>query len=162
MTDDQTPGSSMDTMPRTRWGRAKFAGGRLSALWTAVPLGVALAAGIAAIAVLTGGAGPRPVAGAVAIGLITVWPCFGLAWALVVDRDTLRGAPADPEQSVESAWYQRAASGAFTDMLLITGLGTAAISFAAIDIPTHLALAAVLIVAMGSFAVRYAIQHRQG
>lgn len=147
---------------RSRWGRVKFGGGRRAALWFAVPIGVVLAVGTAALAVLTGSAGPRPFLGGVVIALVTVSPWIGLAWAFVVDRESLRGAVADPEQSVESVWYDKAASGAFTDVLLITGLGTTAIALAGIEISTVLALAAVLLVAMCSFGVRYIAQSRRG
>ena len=160
MHDDRNARTRGEADTRSRWGRVRFGGRRLSALWAAVPLGLTLAAVIAAIA--TGGAGPRPVVGGVAVAFVCVWPFIGLTWALIVDRDTLRGATENPEQSVESAWYERAAGGAFSDTLLITGLGTAAIAFASIELSTVLALAAVILVAMGSFGVRYVAQRRRG
>ena len=105
---------------------------------------------------------PHPVVGGIAIAITMVWVCTGLAWALIVDRDTVRGATKNPEQSVESVWFDRAASGAFSDTLLTTGLGTAAIVFARIDISATVALSAVILIAMASCAVRYVIQQRQG
>lgn len=162
MNDDLAAEPAPTTDPRSRWGRVRFGARRLPALMVAAPIGVLLALGIAGIAVATGGAGPHPLVGAAAITLITVWACTGLVWALIVDRNTLRGATANPEQSVESVWYDRAASGAFTDVLLIVGLGTAVLSFASLEIPTLLALAGVLVIAMGSFGIRYLMLQRRG
>lgn len=117
---------------------------------------------VATLAVTTNSAGPRPILGGIAIAFVSLGPCLGLAWAIIVDRDTLRGATADPEQSVESTWYDRAASGAFSDVLLITGLATTVIACTSIEISTVLALATVILIAMGSFTVRYLIQKRRG
>lgn len=147
---------------RTRWGRVKFGGGKLPALWVAAPVGMILAAALALLFVVTHSSAPHPLVGGIAIALTMVWACTGLAWALIVDRDTVRGTTKNPEHSVESAWYDKASSGAFSDILLTAGLGTAAIAFARIDISATLALAAVLMVAMTSFAVRYFTQQRRG
>jgi hypothetical protein len=147
---------------RTRWGRVKLGDGRLPALWTALPFGIVLAVALAGVVVMTGEAGPRPAVGAIAVAAVTIWQCTGLVWAMIVDRNTLQGATANPEQSIESAWYERAAAGAFSDILLITGLGTAAIAFTGIEVPTLVALPGVIIVAAGSLAIRYFAQQRRG
>lgn len=147
---------------RTRWGRVRFGGGRLPALWVAAPMGVILAVALALLFMVTHDSEPHPVVGGVTIAITMVWVCTGLAWALIVDRDTVRGATKNPEQSVESVWFDRAASGAFSDTLLTTGLGTAAIVFARIDISATVALSAVILIAMASCAVRYVIQQRRG
>lgn len=147
---------------RSRWGRATFGGGKVPALWVAAPVGVILAVALAALFVATHSSEPQPLVGGVALALTMVWTCTGLVWVLIVDRDTVRGATKKPEQSIESVWFTRAASGAFTDTLLTTGLGTAAIAFAGIDISATLALSAVIVVAMASFAVRYFTEQRRG
>jgi hypothetical protein len=163
MRGDQADGTaSADTRPRTRWGRVRFGAHRLPALWTAAPAGVLLAVALAAVAIATGGAGPHPAVGAIAIAALTVTPCTALVWAVIVDRETLRGATPNPEQSVESVWYDRAAGGAFTDILLITGLGTTAIAITGLDVPAVLVSTAVLAIAMGSFGIRYLVQQRRG
>ncbi|MGZ0068456.1 hypothetical protein [Microbacterium arborescens] len=94
--------------------------------------------------------------------ILTIAPCTALAWAAVVDRATLRGATEQPEQSVEARWYERASSGAFSDTLLIVGLGTAILAFTQVEVPTLMAMAAVLLIAMSSVAVRYLAQQRRG
>lgn len=156
--DNSAPAGQDD---RSRWGRVKFAGGRLSAMWVAAPVGLILAAALALVFVVTHNVGPNPTVVGIAVTFTMLWPCTALIWALIVDRDTVRGSTTNPEQSVESVWYDRAASGALTDTILTTGLGTAAIAFASIEIPAVIALAAVILIAMVSFGVRYFIQQRQ-
>ncbi len=85
-----------------------------------------------------------------------------LAWVFLVDRSTLRGALDRPEESVEGAWYNRAAQGAFSDILLIVGLCTAFLAITGIRIDVLIALIGVLLVAMGSFGIRYLIARRRG
>ncbi|MBY6538951.1 hypothetical protein HQ325_09720 [Rhodococcus sp. BP-349] len=157
---DGTDGHDI-TDSRSRWGRTTFDDGRYPALWAAAPFGAVAALAIAAALVLTDSAGPRPAVGAVAAFVVCLWPCVGLAWVVLVDRNTLRGAPADPEHSVESAWYDRAAGGAFTDLLLITGLGTAGLAISGTDVSAVPALGLVLVVAMGSFGLRYQLARRR-
>lgn len=129
---------------------------------------MALAAGfiagtaLALVLVATRSIGPHPVAAGIAVAILMLPPCAGLVWALIVDRDTLRGATKNPEQSIESAWYDRAASGALGDTVVVTGLGAAVIVFTGVQVPTELALAAVILVAIGSVAIRYLIQQRRG
>ena len=43
-------------------------------------------------------------------------------WAVVVDRSTIRGAAARPEQSVEAAWLDRAAAAGFMDVLALAAI----------------------------------------
>ncbi|MFT4279793.1 hypothetical protein [Microbacterium sp.] len=163
MTDSRSPEAAPSAaQERSRWGRVKFGSRRLSALVVAAPIGLVLAVGIGAVAALTGAAGPRPLLGGIAMAAVTVWPCLGLVWALIVDRQTLRGATPNPEQSVESAWYDRAASGAFSDTLLITGLGTAGLAITGLDVPVLIPLIAVLLISMGSFGIRYLVLQRRG
>lgn len=148
--------------PRSRWGRTRYGSKGLPALRTAAPIGILLAATIATIVVATGNAGPRPIIGGFAVASMSVWACVGLIWALIVDRNTLQGAFRDPDQSIESVWYDRAASGAFLDILLITGLGATVVAFSGLEVPTAVALAVVLFIAMGSFGLRYLVLQRRG
>ncbi len=162
MREDQDNTAPAGRDVRSRWGRVKFGGGRLSALWVAAPAGLILAAALARLFMMTHNVGHHPIVGGIAVAFTMLGACTGLIWALIVDRDTVRGSTKNPEQSVESAWYDRAASGAFQDTLLTTGLGTTVIAFASIDISAVVALAIVILIAMVSFGVRYSIQQRQG
>ena len=147
---------------RTRWGRVKFGGRGLPALWVAAPFGAVGAVALALIAVSTESAGSRPVLGGIAIGLVALWPLTGIVWVLIVERSTLTGAAANPEQSVESRWHERAASGAFTDTLLIGGLGAVAITLSGIDLSAVYAVAALVLLSMASFGIRYFAQRSHG
>lgn len=160
MNENRNTLSVADTRPR--WGRMRFGDRRLSALWIAIPAGALASSALAAFVVATGGGGPQPVVGAAVIVALTLAPCIGFVWVAVVDRSTLRGAAEQPEQSVESRWFERATSGALTDTLLIVGLGTATLAFTRVEVPTLIALSAVLMIAMGSVAVRYLVQQRRG
>lgn len=160
MVENSDTPSVVDTRPR--WGRMRFGSRRFSALWVAIPVGVLVSAALAAVVVATGAAGTQPALGAVVIVALTLPACVGFAWVAFVDRSTLRGTTEQPEQSVEARWFERASSGALTDTLLIVGLGTAILAFTRVEIPTLIALSAVLLIAMASVAVRYLAQQRRG
>lgn len=147
---------------RTRWGRSKFGSGTASALALAIPAGMLLSAATATVAVSVGFAADRPWLGATALGVALAGPMVALAWVLCVDRSTIRGAAERPEESVESGWYRRATSGAFHDVLGLTGLGVAVLFLSEVQVPGSYALLAVLVLCFASFAIRYAIQRRQG
>ncbi|MGM1029706.1 MAG: hypothetical protein ACQEWM_07505 [Actinomycetota bacterium] len=148
------------TAATSMWGRARIGGRRHSALLIAVPIGIVLALGVGALAAWFGAAGRDPLAGAVAFALATVWPLVALAWILVVDRTTIRGALDRPEESVESAWIDAASQGAFRDTLGIAGLGAAALFVSGAEVPGSFALLAVVVVMMASFGIRYLVARR--
>lgn len=139
---------------RSRWGRARF-GGTTAQLWTAaLGIGVLVAAGSGWLFQwLRDGGSPLLEFSVMAAFILPVSTVLG--WAVLVDRSTLAGAPRKPEDSVESAWYDKAASGAFTDILLVAGLGCAAVSLLGLEGSFGFVLAAVLLFAMLDFGVRY-------
>ncbi|WP_430592098.1 hypothetical protein [Humidisolicoccus flavus] len=147
---------------RSRWGRVKFGERRVSAMAAALPIGAVLAVIVGFIAVASGTAGPHPLLGGTVFALVTVWPLAGLAWALMVDRSTLQGATDRPEESVENAWYENAASSAFTDTITIVGLSLAVLAIGGIALDARIALAGVIGVAALSFAVRFLIKRARG
>jgi len=147
---------------RSRWGRTTVGSHHLSALWLAVPIGVVVAVVVAVVVVDTGSIGTPAGVGQLAMAFAFGWAAAGLAWVLTVDRNTLDGAPRDPERSIESVWHDRAASGAFTDVLLVTGTAATVVSLTGFDMPASVALASVLVVAMGSFGLRYLVLRRRG
>ena len=55
----------------------------------AVPLGILLAALVAAAAALAGFSPQRPLLGAAIVAALTALPLSALAWAFLVDRDSL-------------------------------------------------------------------------
>lgn len=162
MTEEQSNKSLLETARRSRWGRVKFGARRASTLWIAVPAGLILASAITVLVLKMSSTGAaQPFIIGVIIAFVTFWPCTAFVWTLIVDRSTLRSAIPNPEQSVETAWHQRAASGAFSDVGFVVGPATAVIGFADIEFPAALALGGVIFLSLGSFSIRYFIQTRR-
>lgn len=148
------------TAARTRWGRARFGGGSARLLSLSIICGVMLAAGMGSLFGLLV-ATPEHQLLASSLFAVMVLPVSGaIFWALFVDRDSLRGAIADPEASIESHWYDKAAASTFTDLLLVLGLGGAIFSFAPFEANVGTVLAAVIVLLMADFAVRYRMLSR--
>lgn len=148
---------------RTRWGRIKFAGGRVPAMAVAIPAGLILAAGVGALTLLTGvSEGEQALAIAGVFALVMSGGFIGLVWALIVDRSSLRGALDKPEESVESLWLETAMAGALRDTITLTGLALAAVAITGFELDVVWALIGVIWVAFSSTFVRYLIAKKQG
>lgn len=149
---------------RTKWGRSKLGGGRVPAMGVAIPAGLALGAVLGLVAVWLGVAGPDPVIGGTVYAVLLALPTTSLVYVLVVDRTTMVGATERPEESVESGWYDRAAAGAFSDIVIVAGLGATALAFIPADLSVDpmLLLVGVIIVSFASFALRYLLLQRKG
>ena len=78
-----------------------------------------------------------------------------VGWAVLVDRSTLAGAIDKPEDSIESAWYEKAAAGAFGDILMVSGLGSAGFAFIQLEASVSWTLLAVVLLAILDFVARY-------
>ena len=145
---------STQTATRSRWGRSRFGGGPGALITVSLVAGLALSAGAGVLFARMNAADHFTVAALImTAGLL---PVFATAcWALLLDRNTLRGATRNPEISVESQWYDKAAVGVFQDLLLVCGLGGALFSFMPVSVSLGLVLAGVVLVAMIDFAIRY-------
>lgn len=151
------------TDTRTRWGRTKFAEGRLPALTVAIPAGLALSVGVGALTLLTRAArGDHALVVAGVFALVMSWGFIGLIWALVVDRSTLRGALDDPDESVESKWLNAAMAGALRDTIVLTGLTLATLAITGFDLDGTWALIGVVWIAFFSTVVRYLMAKKRG
>ncbi|WP_136787197.1 hypothetical protein [Arthrobacter sp. CAU 1506] len=139
---------------RSRWGQARFGGGTAALLSTSLAIGVLISAGLGGLFVLLTDV-ERPLLAFAVVVVCTLPVAAALGWAVLVERSTLTGAIDKPEDSIESAWYQKATSGAFGDILLAGGLGAAVFSFTGLEAPIGWILAAVLLFAMLDFAARY-------
>ncbi len=126
---------------------------------------------IAAVAVaLLGAAGVGALAGsfnpdrfaltAVVFGAATITPLGALGWFLFIAP---KSVPQDRNaaDNVERRWSEQAASKAFTDLLVLVGVGLAVISIAGIVLDAQLVLLAVVIVAMVDVGLRYAVLERR-
>ncbi|MBD8043557.1 hypothetical protein H9638_07000 [Arthrobacter sp. Sa2BUA2] len=139
---------------RSKWGRARVGGGTPALLGAALVIGALIATGCGALfSWLRNGENPLMEFAVMAAAVLPV--AAALAWAVLVDRSTLAGAVDKPEDSVESAWYDKAASGAFTDILLVAGISCAAVAFLGIEGPASLILAVVVLFSMLDFGARY-------
>lgn len=142
---------------RTAWGRARFGSGRLSALTVALPAGILLGAGSGWLAAALGIGRSNPVLAFVIFAACLVLPATALVYAVVVDRNTVRGATERPGESVEEQWYGKAAAGSFADLIL--GLGAAATVLAFIPaepaVSLKFVLPAILAACFASFGIRY-------
>ncbi|WP_218220011.1 hypothetical protein [Nesterenkonia sp. Act20] len=142
------------TMKRSRWGRSRFGGS--SAVLVSVSLGIGAAISAAAGALfVTLSDSERPILAFALMVTLTLPTAAALGWALLVDRATLIGAADKPEDSIESTWYDKAASGAFGDILLVGGLGAGGFALTWIEGPLTWALSGLVLFAMLDFAARY-------
>ncbi|MGD6978664.1 hypothetical protein ACQCU5_03370 [Citricoccus zhacaiensis] len=146
----------MDTNRTTRsvWGRARCGGSPTTLLVVALIVGVLISAGLGGLFLVLGTA-ENPMFAFWVVFVITLPVSAALGWAVLVDRSTLAGALDKPEDSIESAWYDKAASGAFGDILLVGGLGAGGFGLAGIEGPLTWALSALVVFAMLDIAVRY-------
>lgn len=138
----------------SKWGRAKFGGSSAHLLAASLAAGVLLSGALGWLFMVLRN-GDRPLLAFAVMAVFTLPVAAVLAWAVLVDRATLAGALEEPEDSVESAWYEKAASGAFTDILLVGGLGCAALSFLGTEGTAGLILGSVVAFAMLDFGARY-------
>jgi len=147
------------TPSRTRWGRSRFGGSGRTLIAGSIALGLVLSAGLGGLFAVLEPTASRPLAFGVGVAMTLPFSIL-LVWVLLVDRSTLAGAPDDPEASIESHWYDRAASGAFTDLIIVLGLGSAVFSFLDLGVSTALVLGGLFVIAAIDVAARYLIAKR--
>ncbi|MGO2031856.1 hypothetical protein ACTXJX_14345 [Glutamicibacter ardleyensis] len=147
---------------KARWGRSRFGGSQAMLIIVSLLAGAVLSAALTLVWWNFGPSGDpqRRLLAALAFGLIMLPAMFGLCWVLLLDRSTLRGATKNPEISVESQWYDKAAVGVFQDILLVCGLGAAVLSFIEVQASIGLVLAGVVALSMADFGVRYLLIKR--
>lgn len=153
-----------DQSVRTKWGRTTFGGGRFPAMTVAIPCGLVIGALLGLLAASLGAGGSSPALVGTVFALCLAAPSTMLVYVCVVDRSTMEGAAERPEESVESGWYDKAAAGALTDIVLVAGVIATVLAF----IPTKfsldpgLLLAGVIGLAFVSVAARYLLQRHRG
>ena len=153
---------------RSRWGcSSRLGGGTGRLILVSLVAGVVIALLIGAasygLASSQGDAGPRFPAVTGAVMAASALPVgAALAWLFLVDRTTLRGAVRDTEETIEGRWLEKAQSGAFGDLLVVLGLGTAVASLAGWDLDASTAGVVLLLAMTLSAAVRYLLLKRRG
>lgn len=107
---------------KTRLGRMRSGGSQSKLMLTSAAAGAMTAVIVGAVlTTLTDHTGVS--AGlAVVIYAACLFPVGFVAWwAVLVDRSTIAGAPAQPEESIESRWYDQAAQSTFHVCLWAVG-----------------------------------------
>ncbi|WP_374969506.1 hypothetical protein [Terrabacter sp. BE26] len=118
--------------------------------------------GSAAVGAVAGGLSDHSFAlTATVFAAATVGPMGALAWLLLVAPRSVE-SNRNPDDDVEHRWAQTAAAGAFTDLLVVLGLGLAIVSIADLVLKTQLVLLALVVLAMGDASVRYVGLERRG
>ncbi|TQN46138.1 hypothetical protein FHX52_2844 [Humibacillus xanthopallidus] len=114
----------------------------------------------AAVGVLAGAMSGRPfVLTATVFAASTLAPAGALAWLLLVAPVTVR-PDRNAGDNVEHRWVQVASAGAFTDLLVVMGLGLAVVSVLDVALEAQVVLLALVVLAMGDAAVRYVALER--
>ncbi len=144
---------------KARWGRSRFGGSQATLISVSLLAGAVLSIAAGLLFATLNFPGNFVLATLImAAGLLPVLSVG--CWALLLDRSTLRGATKNPEISVESQWYDKAAVGVFQDILLVCGLGAAVLSFIEVQASIGLVLAGVVALSMADFGVRYLLIKR--
>ncbi|UFU03049.1 hypothetical protein LQF12_00100 [Ruania suaedae] len=147
-----------------RWGRSQWGSARPrpAAWWHAGPLGALAAVVLGVVFSLIGfDADHRWLAFGVST-LCFTGPALALAWAVVVDRSTIRGAVDRPEESVENIWLDKATQRALYDAFILAGAGAAVLSLTRWEVPGATALMVLAVLIAVDVAARYALARRAG
>lgn len=151
----------MDATPRTtaRFGRPRFGGGSAALVIASVIVGAAIASGLGALFAWLGDVGSGELRFSV-VAIATLPVAAALAWVVLVDRTSLPESTERPEDSVEAAWLDRAAQGAFLDVFVTVGVGAAAFSITGLQVESGMLLLALSVLMVADFAVRYLLAKR--
>ncbi|WP_159618835.1 hypothetical protein [Ruania rhizosphaerae] len=145
-----------------RWGRSQWGRTHPGAWWHAAPLGIVLTVTLSIAFSLIGfDAEQRRLA--LGIGLLCfAGPALALAWIVVVDRSTIRGAVDRPEETVENIWWDRATQRTLYDVVVVVGVGAAVLSLTGWEVTAVTALMALAGLIAADVAIRYVLARRAG
>ncbi|WP_263478226.1 hypothetical protein [Mobiluncus mulieris] len=115
-----------ETTKLPAWGYVRKT--KIPAIFPAVPVGALLAIGAAVFRVAANPTGPYRWAAVAILAACLAGPLIALVWMLIVDRSSLPGATAHPEQAVEHHWHSLAATNTFLITIAAAGIGAAVTS----------------------------------
>lgn len=147
--------------PRSRFGHSKFGGSPAALIAGSIVAG--LAAAFAAALILWAIVRPEESTG-LYLGVFTLclFPVASAgAWVFMVDRDTIVGATPNPEESIESTWYDNAAQSTFHIILVIVGVLGVASVFTDVKLSLGTFAIASYVVIMAAFAGSYFFNKRR-
>lgn len=147
-------------MSRSRFGRPRFGGS------TATLLSLSALAGIVGgtlLAWIIATLASLPLTWMAIFAASAIPITASLAWVLMVDRDTLTGAPRNPEESVENVWLHKASSAALLDISGIIGLTVLALTILGdrVSLSADTALMAVWFAGLIDVFIRYQVLKRR-
>ncbi|HCM81647.1 MAG TPA: hypothetical protein DIS84_11315 [Corynebacterium stationis] len=147
--------------PRSRFGHSKFGGSPAALIAGSIVAG--LTAAFAAALILWSIVRPEGSTG-LYLGVFTLclFPVASAgAWVFMVDRDTIVGATPNPEESIESTWYDNAAQSTFHIILVIVGVLGVASVFTDVKLSLGTFAIASYVVIMAAFAGSYFFNKRR-
>ena len=147
--------------PRSRFGRSKFGGSPAALIAGSIVAG--LAAAFAAALILRAIVRPEESTGLyLGVFALCLFPVASAgAWVFMVDRDTIVGATPNPEESIESTWYDNAAQSTFHIILVIVGVLGVASVFTDVKLSLGTFAIASYVVIMAAFAGSYFFNKRR-
>lgn len=159
--DQGQPGTTAAEQ-RSFWGRsARLGGGTGRLLTVSAALGLVGSAALAAGATALGRVADPSLPPTwnwlfpVVFMVLTAPVVTALAWVLLVDRTTIRGATPRPQDSIENRWYDRAAQATCHIMFPVIGLGAALASITRWQADTGLVLLALALLMLLVFGGSY-------
>ena len=156
-----TAAHTAPTKPRSRFGRSKFGGSPAALIAGSIVSG--LAAAFAAALIFWAIARPEDATVLyLSVFTLCLFPVAAAAsWAALVDRDTIVGATPNPEESIESTWYDNAAQSTFHIILVIVGVLGMASVFTDVKLSLGTFAIASYVVIMAAFAGSYFFNKRR-
>ena len=127
----------------------------------AVGIGVVVSAVLAGLALMVSSS-PEPGLLAVVTAAVVLPVGVALGWGIMVDRSSISGAVDRPEESVESRWWDQAASGALMDGFAMIGLGAGAIALTGVEVAADTVLMALWVLLSVDVGIRYLVARRAG
>jgi hypothetical protein len=150
---------SSQTRTPARFGRSRLGGGSAVLIAAAVIGGALLSSGLGALFASLGEPGDALLRFTV-MAVVTLPVAAALVWAVLVDRTSLPEAVERPEDSIESAWYDAAARGAFLDTFVTVSLGAAVFSITGVQVDSGMLLLGLAVLIALDFAVRFVVVKR--
>ncbi|MGY5883852.1 hypothetical protein [Modestobacter lacusdianchii] len=98
---------------------------------------------------------------AVVFACCTVGPAYGLGWLVFLSGVTGEDPPVHVEETIEHQWWQRSASASFLDLLVVAGLGSAALAVSGLELAASSVLAGLILFAFADVAVRLTVLRRR-
>ncbi|ALC06580.1 hypothetical protein CDES_11035 [Corynebacterium deserti GIMN1.010] len=147
------------TAGKTFIGKPKTGGSSRTLALMSIGSGAVLAAvGTALIVALTS---PTSIGVTTSVYFLAMLPIFvAFAWIILVDRDTIKGAVRNPEQSIENVWYSAAAQDTFHVLMVAGGIGCVAFTIRPLDVPLSLVFLVLVVFLQVVFWICYGLRKR--